>query len=301
LFRGPVFAFFFDFVFPKNPQQSQEKRTKKRMANPFPRLTCREGDITERRRAGHVKDIFVLVNAANEAWEDGGGVDGRIIEVFPDYRERREELKKKKRETADTFVFEDSLRVLTPGVALTVGTMKDGGFLGPKKNVSIVSVAGPRVAGGKMPSKEDDDHLALCYESALDAAAAIPGERKIVCFPGISSGVFGYSTKFAASLAIRTVLRWLGSHHEDDNDIVEIVFYTLSAEDTEIYKRQLALMGEAVELGKRTRDSEVAFFREKRDFAQDLCAALAKQIDARNRKEQRIKTLQRRLAWGLKP
>jgi O-acetyl-ADP-ribose deacetylase (regulator of RNase III) len=130
-----------------------------------------EGDITRQ------PDVAAVVNAANAALMPGGGVAGAI------HRAAGPSLAEECRPLAP----------IRPGeCAIT------GGHGLP--NAWVIHCLGP-VYGVDEPA---DGLLASCYRTALELA----DERRLesVCFPAISTGVFGYPLEEAAEVALGAVI-----------------------------------------------------------------------------------------------
>ena len=104
------------------------------------------------------------------------------------------------------------------------------GFNLPAKYV--LHTVGPIIYGAV--SAEDEELLASCYRSCLDAAAR--SGLHSVAFCCISTGVFRFPPERAADIAIRTVRDCL----ERETSVRRVVFNVFKDSDLEIYKRKLA-------------------------------------------------------------
>ncbi len=137
-----------------------------------------QGDIT------HSK-VDAIVNAANSALLQGGGVCGAIFR------------------NAGALPMQQACDALSPvevgDVALTPA------FKLPSKYV--IHAVGPRWEGGK---KNEDLLLASCYQKALMLAYE-KGLRSIA-FPLISAGIYGYPKDQAYKIAVSTILSFLEEH-----------------------------------------------------------------------------------------
>ena len=130
------------------------------------------GDIT-------TMEVDVVVNAANESLEGGGGVDGAI------HRAAGPELKAacaKKGPCA------------TGSVKLTAGFDLPARF--------IIHAVGPVWRGGEHGEAE---LLASCYRRAMQVASSV--KAKSIAFPAISTGIFGFPAAQAAQIAVNTLRR----------------------------------------------------------------------------------------------
>ncbi|MDX1458005.1 MAG: macro domain-containing protein [Marinobacter sp.] len=135
------------------------------------RIECIQGDITQQ------PEIDAVVNAANALLMPGGGVAGAIHRAAgPGLAQECQPL-----------------APIRPGQAVI-----SGGHNLP--NAHVIHCLGP-VYGQDEPS---DQLLADCFRQALRLADQ-QGLRS-VAFPAISTGVFAYPIREAASVAVRAVL-----------------------------------------------------------------------------------------------
>jgi O-acetyl-ADP-ribose deacetylase (regulator of RNase III) len=95
----------------------------------------------------------------------------------------------------------------------------------------VLHTVGP-IIGAAAPTDTDRGLLAQSYESCLAAAAEIGA--KSLAFCAISTGVFGYPKKEAASEAIRSVTTWLERH---PGRLDALVFNVFTDEDEDAYQR----------------------------------------------------------------
>jgi O-acetyl-ADP-ribose deacetylase (regulator of RNase III) len=121
--------------------------------------------------------VDAIVNAANEAFRGGGGVDGAI------HREAGPELL----EECKTYP-----RLPTGSAVLTKGYRLPARW--------IIHTVGPIWQGG---TQGEAATLASCYARSLAVADEL-GART-VAFPAIATGVYGYPAQAAADLAVASV------------------------------------------------------------------------------------------------
>jgi O-acetyl-ADP-ribose deacetylase len=164
------------------------------------KLILREGDITR-------VPADAIVNAANSGLAGGGGVDGAI------HRAGGPEIMRE----LDVIRREIGHCPAGNAVATSAGRL-------PAKYV--FHAVGPVYRDGKHGESE---LLASCYRRCL----AMAEERglRVVSFPAISTGVYGYPIEEAARIAIREAMAHLG---KPDSTVHEIIFvlYNREAYDT---------------------------------------------------------------------
>ncbi|HOV21227.1 MAG TPA: macro domain-containing protein [bacterium] len=129
------------------------------------------GDITEQ------ADIDVIVNAANAYLSPGGGIAGAI------HKKAGPKLYEECRKLAPIKTGE---AVITFGYNLP--------------NSYVIHTLGPVYLQEKGPAAK----LAECYKNCLKIADG--KNLKSIAFPAISTGVFGYPTKEAAIVSIKSVI-----------------------------------------------------------------------------------------------
>lgn len=138
------------------------------------RLRLVGGDITQ-------EDADAIVNAANAGLMGGGGVDGAIHAA------------------AGPALDEECRQIVARQGPLPTGqaVATKGGRLRAKW---VIHTVGPIWAGG---TQNEPELLAGAYRESLKRAQELGA--KIVCFPAISAGIFGYPLEQAASVAINTI------------------------------------------------------------------------------------------------
>ena len=98
----------------------------------------------------------------------------------------------------------------------------------------VIHTVGP-IADGR-PTATHRRQLAECYRACLDAAAA--AGLSSIAFCCISTGVFGFPQKEAASIAVASVRRWLNEHPDIP---MTVVFNVFSETDESLYRPLLGL------------------------------------------------------------
>ncbi len=160
-----------------------------------------QGDITS-------QEVDAIVNAANNALNGGGGVDGAIHEAAgPGLGEECNGLGSCP--TGDAK--------LTKGYNL--------------KAKYIIHTVGPIY--GKENGYEPE-LLAKAYKSSLNLA--VQKQFKTIAFPSISTGYYGYPKQEAAEIAVKTVSEFLAAHQE----IEEVRFVLYSDANFTIYRDLLS-------------------------------------------------------------
>ena len=158
--------------------------------------------------------VDAIVNAANASLLGGGGVDGAI------HRAAGPDLLRACRQLGGCATGEAKL---TEGYRL------------PAKYV--IHTVGPVWHGGPQGEPE---RLAACYRHSIELAAR-QGVSSLA-FPGISTGVYGYPVREAATIAVTTVAALLDKHPS----LRTIIFCCFSDSDLAVYAslldaRKLAL------------------------------------------------------------
>lgn len=134
------------------------------------RIRVVTGDITE-------QAVDAIVNAANRAMRGGGGVDGAIHLA------------------GGPAILADCVERFPDGLATGSAGWTTAGDLPASW---VIHVVGPNWNAGQ----RDPDLLASCYREALRIADEL-GVRTI-CFPAVSTGVYGWPADDAARIAVGT-------------------------------------------------------------------------------------------------
>jgi O-acetyl-ADP-ribose deacetylase (regulator of RNase III) len=159
------------------------------------------GDITS-------LDVDAIVNAANATLLGGGGVDGAI------HRAAGPELLAECRTLGGCATGDAKI---TRGYRLTAR--------------HVIHAVGPVWQGGTAGEAE---LLASCYRRALELAAA--HGLASLAFPAISTGIYGFPKRAAATVAVATVRRELARH----TGIGRVVFCCFDEATREIYEELIS-------------------------------------------------------------
>ena len=152
-------------------------------------------------------EVDAIVNAANNSLLGGGGVDGAIH------------------------------RAAGPGLLAECVTLCGcntgeakitGGYDLPSKHV--IHTVGPVWDGGRA---NEDALLAACYRNSLKLGEG--NGLRMVAFPTISTGVFGFPKERATRIAVREVRTFL----DQDVGVEQVIFVCFSERDFDMYQRVL--------------------------------------------------------------
>ena len=160
------------------------------------------GDLTE-------FEADAIVNAANSTLLGGGGVDGAI------HRKGGPQiLEECKRLRATEW---------PDGLPTGCATITSGGNL---KSKYVIHTVGPIWRGG---FQDEAKFLKQAYRSSLKIA--VTNRLKMVAFPSISTGAYGYPVEEASRVAVSAVKEFL----EKEDRLEKVSFVLFSERDFEIY------------------------------------------------------------------
>jgi O-acetyl-ADP-ribose deacetylase (regulator of RNase III) len=160
-----------------------------------PKLEIIQGDITK-------VSVDVIVNAANSSLLGGGGVDGAIHRV------------------GGQVIMEDCKKIIArQGGCKTGGAViTRAGYLPAK---FVIHTVGPIWKDGR---NSEAKKLANCYSNSLQLA--VDNNCRIISFPNISTGIYGFPKREAAEIAVNTVILFL-----QESVIIEKVIFVCFEED----------------------------------------------------------------------
>lgn len=161
------------------------------------RMQIVAGDITR-------LAVDAIVNAANESLLGGGGVDGAIH-----------------RAAGPSLLAECRLI----GGCPTGEARITRGYLLPAR--FVIHTVGPVWRGG---GAGEEASLASCYRNSLELAQR--HACRIIAFPAISTGIFGFPVERAAVIAVETVSAFLEGH-----DLPETVIFCCFGEASQAAHR----------------------------------------------------------------
>ncbi len=171
------------------------------------RLRLVRGDIT-------AQAVDVIVNAANSSLLGGGGVDGAI------HRKGGPSILEACRQIRST-THRDGLPV-GGAVATTAGAL-------PAR--AVIHTVGPRWGGG---GRGEAKLLTRAYRSSLDVARE--NGYRVVAFPSISTGAYGYPVERATGVALNAVVEYVREHGDAFDEVRFVLF---SEDDLEAYEQEL--------------------------------------------------------------
>jgi O-acetyl-ADP-ribose deacetylase len=153
--------------------------------------------------------VDAIVNAANNTLLGGGGVDGAIHRA------------------AGPGLLDECH--LLSGCATGDAKLTRGHRLPAH---TIIHTVGPVWRGGECG---EPALLASCYRRVLEIALA--HNLRCIAFPAISTGVYGYPKRQAATIATQSVLAFIADHPAAFD---EIIFCCFSTSDLQIYLQLLS-------------------------------------------------------------
>jgi O-acetyl-ADP-ribose deacetylase (regulator of RNase III) len=167
-------------------------------------LTHKRGDIIREK-------VDAIVNAANSGLMGGGGVDGAIHRAggYEILRECKIIVSKRGR--------------LPAGQAV----ITTGGHLPARY---VIHTVGPVWRGG---NSREPEILGSCYSESLKLATE--HHLKIIAFPAISTGVYGYPLVQAATVAVGAVIDYLKSA---DTTLELVKFIQYDEQSERIYEEE---------------------------------------------------------------
>ncbi len=171
------------------------------------------GDITR-------VPVDAIVNAANSGLRGGGGVDGAIHRAGGPAIMR--EL--------------DQIRAAQGGCPTGSAVVTAAGALPAR---FVFHAVGPIYRGG---GQGEAALLSSCYSTCLRLAEE--RELRVVSFPSISTGAYGYPLDEAAGIAVDTVCRHL---ERDQTRVREVIFVLFDQGTHDAYARSLQRLQPAVE------------------------------------------------------
>ncbi len=152
-----------------------------------------------------------IVNAANDAFRNGGGVDGAL-------------------RAAAGPELSGEIRRRYPNGTPTGTAVSTAAYALPA--TWVIHAVGPLWSFG---GQDKLDLLGSAYESVLREADALGA--KTVSMPAISAGTFGFPIDTAADVALRTVIR-----HLEGQTGIEQVMFVLRGAAFEAFRRRLATL-----------------------------------------------------------
>jgi O-acetyl-ADP-ribose deacetylase (regulator of RNase III) len=164
------------------------------------RIVALQGDITD-------QSVDAIVNAANPALSGGGGVDGAI------------------HRKGGASILEECRR---HGGCPTGSAVLTGAGALPAR--AVIHAVGPVWWGG---GRGEEALLRGAYRTSL--VLAEQSGFRVVAFPSISTGAYGYPIDLACPVAVDVVLE----HLRGSTRIEEVRFVLFSAADLSVYRDEL--------------------------------------------------------------
>ncbi len=168
------------------------------------RIKVIKGDIT-------TVQVDAIVNAANSSLMGGGGVDGAIHRA------------------GGPAILEDCRKIIARQGSCKTGdaVITTGGNLPAQ---FVIHTVGPVWQGG---NKGERQSLESCYLKSL--SLAVEHSIKTVAFPNISTGIYRFPKKEAASIAVNAVQSFLS----DNRHLEIVIFVCFDDENLHLYKTLL--------------------------------------------------------------
>ena len=162
-----------------------------------------QGDIT-------TLECDAIVNAANNTFLGGGGVDGAIHRA------------------AGPLLLEECRELHGCDTGWAKITF---GYKLPAKYV--IHIVGPIYSG----VESDARLLSECYRNSLELAKF--KDLHSIAFPAISTGVYGYPLNEATEIAVNTVKKWImvNEHYE-----IDVIFCCFDKRTVDEYNKRIAII-----------------------------------------------------------
>src|SRR6478672_2393861 len=164
-----------------------------------------KGDITK-------VHVDAIVNAANSSLLGGGGVDGAIHRA------------------GGPSILQECRKI----VARQGGCKTGEAVITTAGNLParfVIHTVGPVWIGG---NRNEPELLANCYKNSLNLA--VKNNCHSIAFPNISTGIYRFPKRMAASIAVKTVADYTLENHLLRN----IVFVCFDEENYELIRAELA-------------------------------------------------------------
>lgn len=163
-----------------------------------------KGDITK-------SQLDCIVNAANTSLFGGGGVDGAIHRA------------------GGKAILDECIKIRNKQGNCSVGeaVITTGGNLKVK---NVIHTVGPVWNGG---NNNEEEKLKRCYINSLKLA--LESNLKSISIPNISTGIFRYPKKEAATIAINSVVEFITRN----KSILQVQFVCFDDENYEIYEEEI--------------------------------------------------------------
>jgi O-acetyl-ADP-ribose deacetylase (regulator of RNase III) len=168
------------------------------------RIDLVKGDITK-------IEADAIVNAANSSLMGGGGVDGAIHRA------------------GGPAILEDCRKIIARQGKCNTGeaVMTTAGKLPAK---FVIHTVGPVWNGGH---KREEELLASCYTNSLKLARQ--NDCRVIAFPNISTGIYGFPKDKAAVIAVKTVKEFLSENDQPE----KVIFVCFDDENYALIKKEL--------------------------------------------------------------